>query len=39
MGGSTGDVGKVPMTQVKQQKGCRMIFDVGEAVEGLWNEL
>ena len=33
MGGSPGDVGEVPMTQVKQRKGCRMSCDVGNAVE------
>ena len=33
------DVGEVPMTYVKQQKGCRMSFDVGKAAEGLENEL
>ena len=33
------DVGKVPMMQVKQRKGCRMSCDVGKAAEGLENEL
>ena len=31
MGGSPGDVGEVPMTEVKQRKGCRMSFDVDKA--------
>ena len=31
MGGSSGDVGEVPMTQVKQRKDCRMSCDVGGA--------
>ena len=39
MGGSSGDVGEVPMMYVKQQKGCRMRCDVGKAAEGLDNEL
>ena len=34
-----GDIGEVPVTQVKQYKGCRMSCDVGEAMEGLENEL
>ena len=33
------DVREVPMTEVKQRKGCRMSCDVDEAVEGLENEL
>ena len=32
MGGMPGEV---PVMQVKQQKGCRMSCDVGEATEGL----
>ena len=28
------DVGEVPMTYVKQRKGCRMSCDVGKAAEG-----
>ena len=39
MDGSPGDVGELPMTQVKQRKGCRMICDVGEAAQGFDNEL
>ena len=39
MGGSPVDVGEVPMTYVKQRKGCRMTCDVGKAAEGLENEL
>ena len=34
-----GDVGEVPVTYVKQWKVCRMSCDVGEAAEGLENEL
>ena len=34
MSGSQGDVGEVPVTYVKQRKGCRMNFDVGEMTEG-----
>ena len=33
MGGSPGDIGEVPMTQVKQWKDCS--WDVGKAAEGL----
>ena len=39
MGGSPGDVGELPMTWVKQRKGCKMSCDVGKAAEGLENEL
>ena len=39
MGGSPGDAGEMPMTYVKQRKGCRMTCDVGKAAEGLENEL
>ena len=39
MGGSPGDVDEVPVTWVKQRKCCRMSCDVGEATEGLENEL
>ena len=35
MGGSPDDVAEVPVTQVKQQKGCIMSCDVREATEGL----
>ena len=38
MGGSPGEVREVPVTWVKQRKGCRMTCDVGEAAEGLENE-
>ena len=38
MGGSPGDRGEVPVTYVKQLKGCRISCDVGEATEGLDNE-
>ena len=38
MGGSPGDVGEVPMTWVKQRKGCRMSCDVGKAADGLQND-
>ena len=33
------DVGEVPITLVKQRKGCRMSCGVGKAAEGLENEL
>ena len=39
MGDSPGEVREVPVTEVKQHKGCRMTCDVGEAAEGLENEL
>ena len=39
MGGSPGDVGEVPITYVKQRNGCRTSCGVGEAAEGLENEL
>ena len=39
MGSSPGEVREVPVTLVKQRKGCRMTCDVGEAAEGLENEL
>ena len=39
MGGSPGDVSENPMTQGKRKKGQRMSCDVGEATEGLENEL
>ena len=38
MGGSPGDIGEVPMTQVKQQKGWRMSCDVGEVTESMENQ-
>ena len=39
MGGSPGDVSENPVTYEKQKKGRRMSCDVGEATEGLENEL
>ena len=39
MGDSTGDVSENPVTWEKRKKGWRMICDVGEATEGLENEL
>ena len=39
MGGSPGDVSENPVTQEKRKKGWRMNCDVGEATEGLENEL
>ena len=33
------DVREVPVTEVKQRKGCRMSCDVGKAAEGLENEV
>ena len=39
MGGSPGDVTENPVTLEKQKKGWRMSCDVGEATEGLENEL
>ena len=39
LGGSPGEVREVPVTYVKQRKGCRMTCDIGEAAEGLENEL
>ena len=33
------DVDEVPMTEVKQRKGWRMSCDIGDATEGLENEL
>ena len=33
------EVDEVPMTQVKQPKGCRMNCDVDKAAEGLENEI
>ena len=38
-GGSPVDVGEVHVTYVKQQKGWRTSCEVGEATEGLNNEL
>ena len=39
MGGSPGDVSEEPVTQEKRKKRWRMSCDVGEATEGLENEL
>ena len=39
MGGSPGDVIEEPVTYEKRKKGWRMTCDVGEATEGLENEL
>ena len=39
MGDSPGDVGEEPVTYEKRKKGWRMSCDVGEATEGLENEL
>ena len=39
MDGSPGDVSEEPVTKEKRKKGWRMICDVGDATEGLENEL
>ena len=39
MAGSPGDVSENPVTYERQKKGWRMSCDVGEAMEGLENEL
>ena len=39
MGSSPGVVSEEPVTLEKQKKGRRMSCDVGEATEGLENEL
>ena len=39
MGGSPGDVSEEPVTQKKRKKGWKMNCDVGEATEGLKNEV
>ena len=39
MDGSPGDVSEEPVTYEKGKKGWRMSCDVGEATEGLENEL
>ena len=39
MGGSPGDVSENPVTQKKRKEDWRMSCDVGEATEGLENEL
>ena len=38
MGGSPSDVSEEPVTE-KQKKGLRMSCDIGEATDGLENEL
>ena len=38
-GGSSGDASKEPVALEKRNKGWRMSCDVGEATEGLYNEL
>ena len=39
MGGSPGELSEELVTQEKQKKVCRMNCDIGEATEGLENEL
>ena len=39
MGGSLGDISEDHVTQEKRKKGWRMSCDVGEAIEGLENDL
>ena len=39
MGSSPSDVSEEPVTQEKQKKGWRMSCDIGDATEGLGNEL
>ena len=39
MGGSPGELSEELVTQQKRKKGWRMNCDVGEATEGLENEL
>ena len=39
MDGSPGDISEEPVTYEKRKKGWRMSCDVGEATEGLENEL
>ena len=39
MGGSPGDVSENPVTSERRKKGWRMGCDLGEAREGLENEL
>ena len=39
MGCSPGDVSEEPVTYEKRKKGWRLSCDVGEATEGLENEL
>ena len=39
MGGSPGDVREEPVMQEKRKEGWRMSCELGEATEGLENEL
>ena len=39
MSGSPGDASEEPVMQKKRKKGWRMSCDIGEATEGLENEL
>ena len=39
MGSSPGDISENPVTYEKQKKGCGMSCGIGEAMEGLENEL
>ena len=39
MGGSPGELSEELLMQKKRKKGLRMNYDVGEATEGLENEL
>ena len=39
MGGSPGELSEEPVTQEKRKKCWRMNYDVGEATQGLENEL
>ena len=39
MGGSPGDVSEEPVTKEKRKKTWRMSCDVGEATEGMENDL
>ena len=39
MGSSPGDLSEEPVTYEKRKKGWRMSCDIGEAMEGLENEL
>ena len=39
MGGLPGDISEEPVMQEKRKKGWRMSCDLGEATEGLENQL
>ena len=39
MGGSPGELSEELVTQEKRKKDCRINCDIGEATEGLENEL